>query len=102
MKKLIQKYREFPVSTRFWNNLIILFAVILPFIDLSLAAGAAGFASFIFMGLILDGKEDDGYWWIITPLFWIFCFFFALFEIGSWINKKTVKPFNSWLNEKFK
>ena len=98
MKKIIQQYKQFSGSTRFWNNSIIAFAIILPFINLEVAMFCASCASLLAVGLIMDGKCDESYWWLITPTAWILFFVGVICQI----HEKLVKPFNTWLDKKLK
>lgn len=102
MKKLKEAYYSIPGSTRFWNNLVILVAIIMPFISFEFAAVCAAFASILFLSLVLDGKEKDHYWGYITPLVWVLGIVFALSLTGEWIYNNGLKRFNTWLDKKLK
>lgn len=104
MKELIKNYKEIPRATRFWNNLFILFALILPFINLDLAFLGAFCGSLLFLGQIMDGynKNDQNYWWIITPLFLIAVITGCVTWFLETIYNKIITPFNNWLNQKNK
>jgi hypothetical protein len=93
--------KSVPKSTIFWNALIFLAFIVLPFINLEIFLGfltlIMTFSIVVGMSLILDEQDENSFihfWLILSPFVWAI----VLSAILVYLLSKMVSKFNKWLD----
>lgn len=99
-KFFLEFFNEYSNSALFWNAILYIIFIITAFIDIEFAICIfSGFGSLFLLACIADEVENGKMLWApITILFWAFVLFGLLIFAGLYMNKKTIVPFNKWLD----
>jgi hypothetical protein len=105
IKPIERYFKQFSAAVLFWYSVLYLAF----FVVLAVWPVVAGF---IFLGgsallivFVLDmaGDKDTDWkllWMPLTVIFWAFFVTMLIFCAGEWMYRKTIVPFNAWLNTK--
>lgn len=99
-KCFLEFFNEYSNSVLFWNAILYIIFIITAFINIAFAVCIfSGFGSLFLLVCIADDVESEKMLWApITMLFWFFVLFGLLIFSGLYMHKKTIVPFNKWLD----